>query len=83
MATIAEGSNYQPLRSSWASTDNPELVLPVNNGKHLSQMEKCFLNARKMALGGYFISSVDDFSFKIFPVAFIAYNVYYWMVLIL
>lgn len=78
MATIEKESKCQPLTSPSASTGNSEPV-PANTDKQLTRMEKFFLTAREMILGEDFMLNVDGYSFKIFPVAFALYNVYYWM----
>jgi len=64
-----------------ASTENDSDSVPpaANTGKQLTRMEKYLLNAREMILGEDFMLNVDGYSFKIFPVAFALYNVYYWM----
>lgn len=70
----------QPLTSPSASKDNSEPVPPAAvTGKHLTWMEKYLLNAKTMILGEDFMLNVDRYSFKIFPVAFAMYNVYYWI----
>ncbi|CAH3183661.1 unnamed protein product, partial [Porites lobata] len=80
MAAIENESKCQPLTSPSASTDNSEPVPPeANTGKQLTWMEKYLLNTREMILGEDFMSNVDGYSFKIFPVAFALYNLYYWM----
>lgn len=80
MPAIEKKSKCQPLTSPSSSTDNSEPVPPAaNTGKQLTWMEKYFLNAREMILGEDFMLNVDGYSFKMFPVAFALYNVYYWM----
>lgn len=80
MAAIENESKCQPLTSPSASTDNSEPEPPeANTGKQLTRMEKYLLNTREMILGEDFMSNVDGYSFKIFPVAFALYNLYYWM----
>lgn len=80
MAAIENESKCQPLTSPWASTNNSEPVpSAANTGKQLTWMEKYLLNAREMILGEDFMLNVDGYSFKIFPVAFTLYNVYYWV----
>lgn len=80
MAAIENESKFQPLTSLRASTNNSEPVPPAaDTGKQLTWMEKYFLNAREMILGEDFMLNVDGYSFKIFPVAFALYNVYYWV----
>ena len=80
MAAIENESKCQPLTSPWASTNNSEPVpSAANTGKQLTWMEKYLLNAREMILGDDFMLNVDAYSFKIFPVAFALYNVYYWV----
>lgn len=80
MAAIENESKCQPLTSLWASTNNSEPVPPAaDTGKQLTWMEKYLLNAREMILGEDFMLNVDAYSFKIFPVAFTLYNVYYWV----
>lgn len=80
MAATEKESKCQPLTSPSASTDNSEPVQPATNtGKQLTGMEKYLLNAREMILGEDFMLNVDGYSFKIFPVAFALYNVFYWV----
>ena len=63
-----------------AAIENESKCQPeANTGKQLTWMEKYLLNTREMILGEDFMSNVDGYSFKIFPVAFTLYNLYYWM----
>lgn len=77
---VQENSSPQQLSSS-LTHNNRSLQPPetISNGKRLSGLATFLKSAKAKILTDAFISGVDEYAFKIFPVAFAMYNVFYWL----
>ena len=77
VSMVEANSNCQPPRM--AHNTSPETWETESNVKQVSRLAAFVENAKIKILTDTFIFSVDEYSFKVFPVAFAMYNAFYWL----
>ena len=74
--------NNSPQQLSSSLTHNNCSLQPsetISNDKRLSGLATFIKSTKAKILTDAFILGIDEYAFKIFPVAFAMYNVFYWL----
>ena len=77
---VKENSSPQQLSSSLTNNDCPlQSAENCSNGERLAGLATFIKSAKTNLLTDASILGIDEYAFKIFPVAFAMYNVFYWL----
>ena len=80
VSMVEANSNCQPPRMAMiVNNTSPETWETASNVKQVSRSAAFVESAKIKILTDTFIVSVDEYSFKVFPVAFAMYNAFYWL----